>query len=215
MIKILIVDDHELMRVGLKEILLEEKEMKIIGEAKNGDEMFAFLDHNECDIILLDHNMPDKKGTDLIVELKKRRFKAKVILLTLNSDYRKSIEAYIAGAAGFLNKSIEVRELINSIHTVYNKGRYINQEFAEKLAFNSLDEMKANNSTLTNPEFELATLLNKGYDLNEVSKELGLSFSSALQIKKIVFKKLKVENVIQLVHYFNEKQTELNYQVFM
>lgn len=206
MIKVFIVDDHELIREGIKQIISQEADIVAVGEAGDGDEMMRKLSSVSCDIILLDLNLPGRNGIELIEDLKKRKVRSKILVLTINSEYRSAINAYKAGASGYINKDIVVNELVNSIRTVYKKGRYMDPEFAEQLAFNSLQEMKTSKPMLSSSELKFATMLNQGIDLKEIAEKTGISINAAILLRRKVFKKLNVDSYIQLVHYFKDQR---------
>ena len=131
MIKVFIVDGHEIIREGLKHILLDEMDIEVVGEAKDGKELLQKVKFVDSDIIIMDLNLHGKSGDDVIKDLKRKKIKSKVLVLTINPEQRYALKSFKAGAAGFINKSAAINDLVAAIHAIYEKGRYLSPEFAE------------------------------------------------------------------------------------
>ena len=136
MIKILIADDHAIVCEGLKQIVAEESDMKVTGEAANANELFELLDKDSWEIVVLDINMPGKSGLEALKEMKTRNIKAPVLILSMFSEDQYGIRAIKAGAAGYLKKVSAHTDLVSAIRKIIGGGKYISQNLAEQLADN-------------------------------------------------------------------------------
>ena len=134
MIKILIADDHAIVREGLKQIVAEEKDMLVAGEAGNTNEMFELLKKEDFSIIILDISMPGRSGLEALKFLKKNYPHVPALILSMFSEEQYGLRALKAGAAGYLKKVSAPSELVSAIRKIVNGGKYINQSLAEKLA---------------------------------------------------------------------------------
>ncbi|MEI6753707.1 MAG: response regulator transcription factor [Paludibacter sp.] len=204
MIKVFIVDDHEIMREGLKRILNDETDMEVVAEAENGTEALKMISEIDCDLILLDLNLPGRSGTELIAEIKKKKPKAQILILSISPEKRFALPALKAGASGYLNKDSALTELVVAIRKVQSKKRYMSMTLAEQLAFESVVEEAPEQRKLTNLENCIMLMLAKGKENKEISKELALSINSVAQNRRKVLEKLHLKNNVQLTHYVIE-----------
>ena len=136
MIKILIADDHAIVREGLKQIVAEESDMKVAGEAANASELFELLDNGRWEIVVLDINMPGKSGLEALKEMKVSYPETPVLILSMFSEDQYGLRAMKAGASGYLKKVSAPTELVLAIRNIISGGKYINQSLPEKLADN-------------------------------------------------------------------------------
>ncbi len=201
MIKVFIVDGHEIIREGLKHILLDEMDIEVVGEAKDGKELLQKVKFVDSDIIIMDLNLHGKSGDDVIKDLKRKKIKSKVLVLTINPEQRYALKSFKAGAAGFINKSAAINDLVAAIHAIYEKGRYLSPEFAEQLAFDSLSN-RSEKQQLTYDELKFAIMLNEGHDIKDIATDLGLDSANAVVLRRKIFKKLNINSYLDLVHYF-------------
>ena len=140
MIKVFIVDDHEIIRHGLKMILLNEPDILVVGEEENGTEVLRRIADVECDIMLLDLNIPGRNGTELIEELKKRKPQMHILVLSINPENKSALPTLNAGAAGYLSKDVALTEMVIAIRKIHSKGRYLSATLSELLAFDLLQK---------------------------------------------------------------------------
>lgn len=208
MIKLFIVDDHEIIRKAVRQILSDEEDMEVVGEAADGIEMFSKLSQLTPDIVLMDLNLPGKNGLELIAEMKRKRIKARVLVLTINPEERSAVNSYKAGAAGFVSKNAAIEELVKAIHAIHTKGRYMNPDFAEQLAFDAIMASSRGLDELSSQELKVASMLNDGKDIREIATQIRISIPMALQLRRKIFRKLNINNYIQLVHYFRDMQVK-------
>ena len=204
MIKVFIVDDHEILREGLKRILNDEIDMEVIAEAENGTEALKMISEIDCDLILLDLNLPGRSGTELIAEIKKKKPKAQILILSISPEKRFALPAFKAGASGYLNKDSALTELVVAIRKVQNKKRYMSMTLAEQLAFDSVVEEAPEQRKLTNLETCIMLMLVKGKENKEIAQELALSINSVAQNRRKLLEKLHLKNNVQLTHYVIE-----------
>ncbi len=209
MIKVLIVDDHEIIREGLKRILSSEPDMIIAGEADNGNDVMKILSEIECDLVLLDLNIPGRNGIDLISEIKKKKPKIQILVVSINAESKFAIPALKAGASGYLSKDSALSELMKAIRKVLEKRRYMSISLAEQLAFDTLVEDSQLQKSLTNKEYCVMLMLASGKENKEVSKELNMSINTVAQCRRNVLEKLRLKNNVQVAHYVLENQLVL------
>lgn len=140
MIKVFIVDDHEIIREALKKIVNEELDIVVVGEASNGNEVLNGVLKSKCDILLLDLNIPGLSGSNLIKKVRRKTPKVKILILSIKPEDRFILPLLRVGASGYICKDSNLNELISAIRRVYTKGRYLSVGIAEELAFNVLTE---------------------------------------------------------------------------
>lgn len=202
MIKVFIVDDHEIIREGLRQILMDEKDIQIVGEAKDGKELLQKLKYVDSDVVIMDLNLRGKNGDDVIKDMKRLKIKSRVLVLTISPEQHYALKSFKAGAAGFIDKSVAIDDLVTAIRAVYEKGRYMSPAFAEQLAFDSITNANNNKPQLTYNELKFAILLNEGHDIKDIATDLGLDPANAVVVKRKIFKKLNIKSYLDLVHYF-------------
>jgi Response regulator containing a CheY-like receiver domain and an HTH DNA-binding domain len=206
MIKVFIVDDHEILRTGLKKILTDEPDIKVVGEAENGTDLLKAINETDCDILLLDLNIPGRNGIELIEEIKRRKPSVKILVFSVNPENKSALPTLNAGAAGYLSKDSALSELVNAIRKVNEKGRYMSTNLAEQLAFNLLSNNSENDNILTSMESNIAIMIANGKPAKIVADELGLSTSTVFTHRRKIFNKLKIKNNVQLANYVIEHE---------
>jgi DNA-binding NarL/FixJ family response regulator len=210
MIKILIADDHEIVREGLKQIVAEESDMKVTGEAGNADEVFEILKTNNFDIAILDINMPGKSGLDLLKELKIQYSKLPVLILSMYGEEQYGIRALKAGALGYLRKVSAPNELVAAIRKIVSGGKYISQPLAEKLA-DAVDDSytKLPHEILSDREFEVMCKIASGESAEQISDTLSISIHTFYTYRNRIFEKMNMKSNVELTQYvINNKLNE-------
>ncbi len=202
MIKILIADDHVLIREGFKRLIDSEIGMSVIGEATNGFEALDFVRNNDCDIAVLDISMPGKNGLELIKELKKFKPGLKTLILTMHPEDRFAIRALKAGASGYLTKLSAPKALISAIHKIAGGGRYVSESLVEKLVQN-IDQSSrdAEHEALSDREFEVFCLIAAGKSIAEIAGELNLSQSTVNTYRTRIMDKMNLRTNAEIIHY--------------
>lgn len=207
MIKVFIVDDHEIIRHGLKMILKDASDLTVVGEAFDGVDALDKIKKTEIDVMLLDMNMPGRSGIDLIVDIKALRPEIRILILTIHPEDKFALRTLKAGASGYLCKDTALEELVNAIRKIYIKGRYISPTLAEQLAFEILPENDSNaDSQLSTREQDILVKIASGEKIKDIAVELGLSISTIFTYRMRIFEKLKVTNNVELTHYAIENK---------
>ena len=210
MIKILIADDHAIVREGLKQIVAEESDMKVTGEAGNADEVFEILKTNNFDIAILDINMPGKSGLDLLKDLKIQYPKLPVLILSMYGEEQYGIRALKAGALGYLRKVSAPNELVTAIRKIVSGGKYISQALAEKLA-DAVDDSysKLPHEILSDREFEVMCKIASGESAEKISDDLSISIHTFYTYRNRIFEKMNMKSNVELTQYvINNKLNE-------
>lgn len=210
MIKVFIVDDHEIIREGLKKILKEESDFVVVAEAQDGVEALEKIQHTDCDIMLLDMNMPGRSGIDLLSDLKIVKPQLHILVLSIHPEDKFALRTLKAGASGYLCKDTALDELVIAIRKIHSKGRYLSTTLAEQLAFDIVpDKDQLPHESLSNRELEIMFLLAEGKKVKTIAKELTLSVSTVFTYRVRIFEKLKLKNDVELTHYaINNKLIE-------
>lgn len=202
MIKVLIVDDHEIIREGLKRILKGAADLVVVGEAQNGEEVMAKINDTECDVVVLDMNMPGRCGIDLLVDIKMLYPDLHILVLTIQPEDKFALRVLKAGASGYLCKDAALDELVNAIRKVHDKGRYISSTLTEQLAFNIFNDAGTHvDEQLSVREQAILSKIAAGSKVKDIAKELGLSVSTIFTYRMRIFEKINVKNNVELTHY--------------
>ncbi|HEY6913592.1 MAG TPA: response regulator transcription factor [Paludibacter sp.] len=206
MIRVFIVDDHEIIRHGLKAILVNEPDMMVVGEEENGTELLRQLSDIDCDVMLLDLNIPGRNGTELIEELKKKKPQMHILVISVNPENKSAFPALNAGASGYLSKDAALSEMIAAVRKIYSRGRYMSVTLAEQLAFDLLETDTLSKRKLSGLESNITLMLAKGNTVKSIAGELGLSVSTVFSYRRRIFEKLKIKNNVELAHYVVENE---------
>ncbi len=202
MINVFIVDDHEIIREGLKKILKEEPDLTVVGEAQSGDEVLENIRNIDCDIMLLDMNMPGRSGMELVSDIKGLRPNIHILVLSIHPEDKFALRTLKAGASGYLCKDTALDELVIAIRKVYTKGRYLSTTLAEQLAFDYMpDKNQLPHELLSNREQEIMLMLVSGKKVKDIAAELNLSISTVFTYRVRIFEKLKIKSNVELTHY--------------
>ena len=200
MIKLLIVDDHELVRTGLKHIIGGDPDILIVGEAGDGEEAIAKNRQLEPDVILLDVSMPGLSGFEVTNRLRQSTPETKIIILTVHAESPFPSKLLDAGATGYLTKGCEATELLAAIHSVASGKRYIGGDIAQQLALSLLPgASRSPFDTLTAREMEVALMLMQGMGAPEIAEIMRLSPKTVATYKYRVYDKLKVHKEVELM----------------
>lgn len=202
MIQILVVDDHLLIREGFKKIIGQESDMQVVAECQNAAAVLDYLHDGECNVIVLDINMPGKSGLDLLKELPLRETGIKVLVLSMNPEERFAVRALQSGASGYLTKDTAGEELVAAIRKVHYGGKYVSQTLAEQLAtYVQRDADKPLHEILSGREFQVLQLLGAGKTLTEIENQLMLGASTVKTYRQRILQKLQLHSTIEIVHY--------------
>ena len=202
MVRVLIADDHPIVRTGLKQILADDPDIEVIGEAENGGEVIELLWKNECDKVLLDIGMPGRSGLEVTSEIKQIKPNVGVLILSIYPEDQYAVRALRAGASGYLTKASAPIELIQAIHRVSHGGRYVSQTLAEILACEiDRHSEKQPHEKLSDREYQVMLLLASGKTVTEVGQSLNLSVKTISTYRSNILAKMNMKNNAQLTFY--------------
>lgn len=206
MIRIILADDHALVREGLVSFLHRQPDMKVVAQAATGHETINAVQHTKADILVLDISMPQKNGLDVITEMKQSGHTMPVLLLTMHPEDRYALRALKGGAMGYLTKESAPKELVNAIRMVASGRRYISPRLADRLASAVENGRTAPiHETLSDREFQIFTLLASGKSVSEIADELYLAPGTIYTHRKRILEKMNMKSDIQLTHYALEQ----------
>ncbi len=202
MIRILIADDHPIVRQGFKQVLSETADLVVADEAGNGREVLALVARRDYDVILLDISMPEKNGLEVLKELKAVNPRIPVLILSIYPEEQYAIRALKAGASGYLTKASAPDELISAIRKVSRGGKYISSSLAEKLAYEvGGDAGKAPHETLSDREYQILLLIASGKTVSDIAGEMCLSVKTVSTYRSRILDKMKMKNNAELTTY--------------
>ncbi|WON78290.1 UvrY/SirA/GacA family response regulator transcription factor [Serratia sp. UGAL515B_01] len=201
MISVLLVDDHELVRAGIRRILEDIKGIKVVGEAQCGEEAVKWCRSNSVDIVLMDMNMPGMGGLEATRKIVRYAPDIKVIMLTIHTENPLPAKVMQAGAAGYLSKGAAPQEVVNAIRSVHSGQRYIASDIAQQMALSQLEPQAENPfSTLSERELQIMLMITKGKKVNEISEQLNLSPKTVNSYRYRMFSKLNISGDVELTH---------------
>lgn len=200
--KVLIADDHSIVREGLKQILKEVISNAVIDEAISGDEALEFIKNQEYDFVIMDISMPGKSGLDVLNIIKEREIVSKILVLTMHPQEQYAIRALKLGASGYLCKSSLYEELAIAIKTILNGRRYISTSLAESILFDSLeDRNKSPHEKLSERQFQIMRMLANGKSVSEIASQLFISDKTVRTHRIRVLEKMNLKNNAELIVY--------------
>jgi two-component system invasion response regulator UvrY len=202
MIKIIIADDHAIVRNGLKQILADETRMELIGEAKDATELLELVRSHPCDVVILDISMPGRSGLTVLKELREGRPHLAVLVLTMYSEEQYAMRALRLGATGYLTKDSAPAELLTAIKRVAAGGRYITAAAAESLAASlGVREGQLPHENLSDREHEVMRKLALGKPVSQIADELFLSPNTVSTYRTRILEKLQLHGNGELIRY--------------
>jgi two-component system invasion response regulator UvrY len=202
MIKILIADDHAIVREGLKRIVAETADMVVADEAISGHEVLKKVRNNEYDVVILDISMPGRGGVDILKQLKGQKPDLPILILSMHPEEQYAVRVLKAGAAGYLTKESAPDELITAIKRVSRGRKYVSPSLAEKLAFDlERDTERPYHETLSDREYQVLCMIASGKRVQEIAEELCLSVKTVSTYRSRILEKLKMKNNAELMRY--------------
>jgi two-component system, NarL family, invasion response regulator UvrY len=201
-IRILIADDHPILRRGLKEILVREFEGAICGEAGSAQQVLSEVQGQDWDLVILDLTMPGRSGLDVLRDLKGLRPKLPVLILSMHPEDQLGKRMLRAGASGYMNKESAPAELIKAVRRVLAGGVYVSPALAERLAMDlHQDAGGPLHETLSDREFEILRMIASGKAISQVAQELHLSVSTISTYRARILEKMNMTTTAELMHY--------------
>jgi len=204
-LKILICDDHELIREGLKRVLLDTDKASRVGEASRGEEVMAAVRHDLWDVVILDINLGGRGGMEVLKEIKAEFPRLPVLMLSMYPEEQFALRVFRAGANGYLNKNLATKVLIEAIRQVLTDGQYISPKVAEQLlkAVKQPDGQPLH-AMLSDREDQVLRLIGGGRTVGDIASQLNLSVKTVSTYRSIVLRKLSLENNAQLMRYVQQ-----------
>jgi DNA-binding NarL/FixJ family response regulator len=202
MIRILVADDHTIVREGLKQILADVADMAVRDEAGNGQEALAKIRAGKFDVVLLDISMPGRSGLEILKEIKAEQPQLPVLILSMHAEEQYAVRALRAGAAGYLTKASAPEELIGAIRKVSCGRKYVSSSLAEKLA-GELDAAAARplHESLSDREYQVMLMLASGRSVTEIAAELCLSVKTISTYRARIMEKMSMKKNAELTLY--------------
>lgn len=200
--KILIVDDHAIVRAGLKQIIKESLRNVTVHEAENSNDLFNQLAKQEYDLLLLDITLPGISGLETLKEIKKSTPELPVLIVSIHSEDQYALRVLKAGASGFLTKNSAPEELVNAINIVIEGRKYITPTLAEKLAVNlELGTEKPPHERLSDREYQVMRMLASGNSVKQIAAELSLSAKTISTNRARILKKMQMKTTAEIIRY--------------
>src|ERR1700676_468168 len=200
MIRVLIADDHAILRRGLREILVHELKESVFGEAEDAEEALARAQSDDWDLLILDITMPGRSGLDVLRDLRALRPKLPVLVLSMHSEAQYGKRILRAGASGFMNKASAPEELIKAVQKVLAGGRYVSPALAERLALHLNNKVPCDvQETLSHREFEVLRMLALGKTVSQIGEELHLSVSTVSTYRARILEKMELTTNAELM----------------
>jgi two-component system, NarL family, invasion response regulator UvrY len=200
--RVLIADDHPVVRQGLKQILLSDPDVVVSGEARDGDEALDLARRVDWDVAIIDFSMPGLHGLDLIGEITREFPTRPVLVLSMHPESVHATRVLKAGGAGYLNKESAAQELNNAIRKVASGGKYLSPALSERLALDlALESRKPPHESLSDHEYRIMWLLASGKAIGQIAREMSLSPSTVSTYRTRILKKLGLSSNAELVRY--------------
>src|SRR5262252_2861452 len=202
MIKVCVVDDHAVVREGLKRIIAENPGMAVTAEAGDGHEALKVIQSEPCDVILLDITMPNKNGLDVLKQLHSESPRLPVLVLSMHAEDQYAVRVLRAGAAGYLTKESAPAKLVQAIRKVVRGGKYVSPTLAERLVYD-LDSgsTKAPHEVLSDREYQVLCMIASGRTVTDIAGELTLSVKTISTYRVRILEKLNMKNNAEMTRY--------------
>jgi len=202
MIRVVIADDHTIVREGLRQLLQASVDFDIVSEARDGHEVMQRVRELDFDVLLLDMSMPGKSGMELIKQVKSERPRLRILVLSMHQEHQYAVRAIKAGASGYLTKESASSQLAAAIRKVASGGAFISAEVAEQLALGAMPQAEGlPHTALSDREYQVFRLLVSGKTVSDIGEELNLSVKTVSTHKARLLQKMGVANQTELVHY--------------
>lgn len=200
MIRVVLIDDHALVRTGLRMILQQHADMDVVGEAEDGEQGFWLIRRTEADVALVDIHMPGFSGVELTHRVRSANLATRIVILTIANESPFPRRLLNAGASAYLTKGCPSDELIKAVRRVADGQRYIGADIAQQLALDNKRDAESPFTELSTRELEVAMMLSQGLNAQIIAGRLNLSAKTIATYKYRVFEKLGIDNVIALAH---------------
>ncbi len=204
-INIVIADDHEIIRRGLKQLLSSEEDFRVVGEASNAAVLLELLKKIRCDVLLLDISMPGRSGIEVLKDLHRFFPSVRVLVLSIFLEDQYALRAIKLGACGYLTKETAADKLIHAIRKVAAGKKFITETLAENMALHLAEkEAEKPHECLSEREFEVMKMLASGKSVSQIAGELFIHIKTVSTYRKRILEKLHLKNNVELVRYCME-----------
>ena len=202
MIKILIADDHAIVREGLKQIVADTPDMVVAGEAADGPQVLELVRKDDWDVVVLDIAMPGRGGVDILKQLKNEKPGLPVLILSMYPEEQYAVRCLRAGASGYLTKESAPDELVTAVQKVVSGGKYVSSLLAERLAFElEIDTEKPLHEALSDREYQVMCMMASGKTVTEIADNLSLSVKTISTYRSRILEKMDMKSNAELMHY--------------
>jgi DNA-binding NarL/FixJ family response regulator len=201
MIDVLIVDDHDIVREGVKQIVSETSDIAVRAEARNGNDALDALRAGRFDLVILDLNLPDRSGLDVLAQMRATNPDVPVLILSMHEEASYAARALKAGALGYVTKNSAREHLVNAIRKLARGERFLTPEFAESLAFGIAGPGGRGHQALSDREFQVLCDIAAGKPPRQIAAEMNVSVKTVATHRARLLQKLALKNNAELVHY--------------
>ena len=201
MIRIIIVDDHPVVRRGLKQILNGEPDVKVVGEAENAQQAFEIIRTIDCDAVVLDISLPGTNGVEILKQLKHEYKELPVLILSVHPEEQYAVRVMRAGASGYLTKESAPDELVRAIRKIISGGKYISSSLAERLITDIDASGKPRHEKLSDREFGIMRMIAQGKPIKTIGEELCLSEKTVSTYRTRLLEKMNMHTNAEIINY--------------
>jgi DNA-binding NarL/FixJ family response regulator len=202
MIRILIADDHILIRTGFRKLIERENDMVLKGEASSASELFNLLPKVKADLVILDISLPDKNGLEVLKEIRNINTQIKILVLSMHPEERYALRAIKNGASGYVSKSSATVDLIDAIRKIMDGSIYMSKGLTKELINDlTIDSSKVPHKGLSDREFQVLVLLGKGKSVNAIAELLSLSIHTVNTYRRRILDKMNLKSNAELIRY--------------
>ena len=202
MIRVVLADDHTIVREGLKQLLAAAGDMQVLGEAQNGHEVIERIRTLDFDLLLLDMSMPGRSGIELIRQVRAEKPRLRMLVLSMHEENQYAVRAIRAGASGYLTKESASRQLVEAIRKVAAGGAFISSEVAQQLALAAMPDAKGPpHAALSDREFQIFRMLADGLSVSDIAERLSLSVKTVSTHKSNILRKMNMSTPAELIRY--------------
>ena len=202
MIRLVVADDHTIVREGLKQLLGAAGDLEVVGEASDGGQVMERVRALDFDVLLLDMSMPGRSGIELIRQVRAEKAKLRILVLSMHEEHQYAVRAIRAGASGYLTKESASRQLVEAIRKVAGGGAFISAEVAQQLALGAMPDAKGPpHAALSDREFQIFRMIADGLSVSDIAARLSLSVKTVSTHKTRILEKMGLANQAELVRY--------------
>jgi two-component system, NarL family, invasion response regulator UvrY len=202
MIRVIIADDHELIRNGFAGLVSGEDDMRLVGAAGTAQELIDLLRRNAADVVVLDIGLPDRNGLEVLRDIRSSHRTVRTLILSMHPEERYAQRAIADGASGYLTKDSASEELVTAIRRVYERGYYVSQALADELVSDlGNQDPPLPHISLSDREYELLLLIGEGRTMRDAAEQLNLSINTVNSYRRRLTQKMRLRSTSELIRY--------------